>query len=67
MKSVTFNREVPTPDAVAKFYMTSIGSFEPWKYMDRNRLVQILTECYHECNPFTKKMISNFLNELDKN
>ena len=57
---ITFNRECPSHDAVAKFYLTPIQKFKPWVYMDRNRLNDILNECYKYGNPTTKKMIEEF-------
>jgi hypothetical protein len=62
MKSINFNRETPTYDTVARFYLTPIGTFRPWKYVAAARLDSILAECYKNCNKTTAKMIEDFAN-----
>ena len=57
---INFNRETPTYDAVASFYLRPIGQFLPWKYVDPKRLDQILKECYLYGNPQTRKKIESF-------
>lgn len=62
MNSINFNREVPTHDAVARFYLNPIGKFCPWRYVAKERLDTIFKECYPYCNPMTRKMIEEYYN-----
>lgn len=57
MKDINFNRETPTYDAVARFYLTPIGKFEPWRYMDSERLQDIMRICFKGGDDRTKEYI----------
>ena len=65
MKIVTLNREVPNYHSLVKFYLTPIGSFIPWKYVDRKRLDQIFDEAYRNGSPLTRSLINKFYDEQD--
>jgi hypothetical protein len=60
MNTISFNSQVPGYDAVARFYLTPIGKFLPWKYVAKERLDSILKECYRYGNPTTRKMIEEY-------
>jgi hypothetical protein len=60
--TINFNRETPTHDSVARFYLTPIDSFQPWKYVNPVRLDEILKECYQNGTKSTKNLIEKFYN-----
>lgn len=61
---INFNRECPTYDAVARFYLKPIQTFKPWKYVDPKRLDEILKECYRYGNPQTRNLIESFYEDI---
>ncbi len=64
-KQLNFNPQTPDYHQVAKFYLTPIGNFLPWKYVEKKRLDEILEECYKHGQPQTKRLINNFYDFKD--